>query len=76
MADPVLVPVVYKCGHTINVLSPGISDPAGQLAKLYDGRNPLPTDWAVKCWNCGDLFKTQVPAETTEALRKAKKGEQ
>lgn len=76
MSEPVLIPVIYKCGHTINLLSPGVSDPLGILAGKYEGTPlPVPATWDDKCWNCGDRFKTVVPPEVTEALRLAKKGE-
>lgn len=77
MPEPALIPVIYKCGHTVNLLSPGVSDPLGVLAEKYDGTNPLPVPatWDEKCWNCGTRFVTRVPESVTEALRKAKQGE-
>lgn len=80
MPEPVLIPIIYRCGHTVNILSPGVSDPEGRLGKQYGGNSSLiavlaPEGWDDKCWNCGDRFKTVVPPEVTETLRKAKLGE-
>lgn len=74
MADPIYVPAVYKCGHSINIVSPGVSDPKEELAAQFKATGE-PIKFDRVCWDCGDLYKTQVPPETTETLRKAKKGE-
>jgi len=75
--EPELIPVVYNCGHTINILSPGVTDPAELFKKLHKETGE-PVRFAEKCWHCDPqaAYLRQVPAETTEALRKAKAGEQ
>lgn len=75
MADPTYTPAVYKCGHTINIVSPGVSDPNSKLAEEHAATGQ-PVKFDRPCWNCGDGFKTQVPAHVTEMLRKAKRGEE
>ena len=74
--EPVLVTATYECGHTVNFLSPGVSDPIGIHKKLLKetGKGPV---LSQLCWACDQnaAYLRQVPPETTEALRKAKKGE-
>ena len=71
MPEPKLVTVAYKCGHTVNILSPGVSDPEGILQCAADPK------YDRLCWNCDSeaAYLVQVPSEVTETLRKAKKGE-
>ncbi len=69
--EPTVITMTYKCGHTVNILSPGVSDPAGALKDTGGSTYPKP------CWTCDPnaAYLVQVPPETTEALRKAKAGE-
>lgn len=71
-----MTPVVYSCGHSVNILSPGVSDPQGLLGEGFRATG-TPAHWDKKCWTCDPdaAYLKQTPPEVTEALRKAKKGE-
>lgn len=70
--EPELIPVTYRCGHTINILSPGVSDPKGIMRTAAQ-----PVKLEQPCWNCDTDagYLKQCPPETTELLRLKKRGE-
>ena len=72
-----LVPVVYRvCGHTSNILSPGVHDNAGVLQAEHVRTNaPVNLDWhGGKCLKCTPA--QMVPEHIINELRKAKYGEE
>jgi hypothetical protein len=71
-----IIPVMYsKCGHSINVPSPGIHDPEGKLLDEFEATHkPVVVEWDEgKCLKCTPV--TPVGKETIAELAKVKYGE-